>query len=197
MTFFGKSAFCSTPKNVVSHPCGIWLLLQQCKLTHCTTILRHSIGLEPARNNYYTFPVYTASALEQLCVVSQHFFRTLAVVILTVAMYTSWHWTHRHIRQAFLLVALRDCFILLIHLSDSSLKSQWCYFDQDSGICDISCSSEGDLDHSSKWSEHLSVPGAVQNKWDDILEQWHSPLRLTSCNLYYSDWTGCWHWIQH
>ena len=118
MTFFGKSAFCSTPKNVVSHPCGIWLLLQQCKLTHFTTILRRSIGLEPARNNYYTFPVYTASALEQLCVVSQHFFRTLAVVILTVAMYTSWDWIHRHIRQPFLLVALIKG---LFHSSHSSL----------------------------------------------------------------------------
>ena len=39
-------------------------------------------------------------------------------------MCTSWHWTHRHIRQAFLLVALRDCFIFsFIYLTDPSRVS--------------------------------------------------------------------------
>ena len=82
-----------------------------------------------------------------------------------------------------------------ISSSDSSLKSQWCFYDQDSGIWVII--SEGDLGHSPNWCGHLWVPGAVQKKWDNVLEQCNSPLRLTSCNVYCSAWTGCWHWIQH
>ena len=75
----------------------------------------------------------------------------------------------------------------------SSHKSYCRFFDPDRGVWNISF--EGDLGHFTKWSGHHSIQSAVQKKWEYYLGQWSSHLRLTSSQLYYSDWTGCWHWV--